>query len=58
MRMCKKSLYILRGETKKTVSGKEELAHLPPGAPYMCQWIWVCIGSDNGLSPVRRQAII
>ena len=27
----------------------------PPSATYMCQ---DCIGSDNGLSPIRRQAII
>ena len=28
----------------------------PPSARYMRQWI--SIGSDNGLSPIRRQAII
>ena len=30
----------------------------PPSAAYMRQWIGVSIGSNNGLSPIRRQAII
>ena len=31
----------------------------PPSAAYMCQWIGhTGIGSDNGLSPIRREAII
>ena len=30
----------------------------PPSAAYMCQWIWVSIGSDNGMVPIRHQAII
>ena len=30
----------------------------PPNAAYMRQWIRVNIGSDNGLSPIRHQAII
>ena len=29
-----------------------------PSAAYMRQWFSVSIGSDNGLSPIRRQAII
>ena len=31
----------------------------PPSAAYMRKWIRsACIGSDNGLSPIRCQAII
>ena len=29
----------------------------PPSVAYMRQWFRVIIGSDNGLSPIRRQAI-
>ena len=34
-----------------------ELTHLPPSA-VRASVIWVRIGSDNGLSPIRRQVII
>ena len=30
----------------------------PPSVSYMRQWTGVSIGSDNGLSPIQRQAFI
>ena len=33
------------------------LTHLPL-VPHICAVNWVSIGLDNGLSPIRRQAII
>ena len=37
--------------------GRDELSRLPL-VPYIYASVnWVSIGSDNGLSPVRRQAI-
>ena len=34
-------------------------SHLPPqSAAYMRRWNWVIIGSDQGLSPIRRLVLI
>ena len=40
------------------VGSKASVNSSPPSAAYMHQVNWVSIGSDNGLSPIRRQAII
>ena len=38
---------------------KHDLTHLPPPLSHIYVSVnWVSIGSDNGLSPIRRQAII